>query len=88
MMNSKLLLSYTVQTRLEKIKEALAMKFRAAAMEGIGKIRLVEREVEPEEDQIVVKTHASSICLADLQIFRKGYYTPGDKTGFPSVSGS
>lgn len=63
------------------------MKFRAAAMEGIGKIRLVEREVEPEEDQIVVKTHASSICLADLQIFRKGYYTPEIKPAFPLYPG-
>jgi L-iditol 2-dehydrogenase len=63
------------------------MKFRAAAMEGIGRVRLVEREVEPAADQIVVKTHASSICLADLQIFRQGYYYPDIRPQFPMYPG-
>jgi threonine dehydrogenase-like Zn-dependent dehydrogenase len=63
------------------------MKTRAAAIEGIGKVRLVEREIEPKEDQILVKTHASSICLADLQILRKGYYYPDIKPAFPMYPG-
>jgi threonine dehydrogenase-like Zn-dependent dehydrogenase len=63
------------------------MKTRAAALEGIGKVRLVEREVEPASDQILVKTHMSSICLADLQIYRKGYYYPDIRPAFPMYPG-
>ncbi len=63
------------------------MKFKAAMMEGIGKVGVVEREMEPGDDQIVVKTHASSICLADLQIFRKGYYYPDIPPKFPMYPG-
>jgi len=63
------------------------MKTRAVAIEEIGKVRLVEREIEPKEDQILVKTHASSICLADLQILREGYYYPDIKLTFPMYPG-
>ena len=50
------------------------MKTRSTALEGIKKISLVERDIEPAPDQILVKTHSASICLADIQMYRKGYY--------------
>ncbi|MFC1903907.1 zinc-binding dehydrogenase [Chloroflexota bacterium] len=63
------------------------MKTRSAALEGIKKVRLVEREIAPESNQILVKTHSSSICLADIQIYRKGYYYPDIKSTFPMYPG-
>jgi L-iditol 2-dehydrogenase len=63
------------------------VKIRSAAIEGIGKVHVVEREVDPAPDQILVKTHASSICLADIQMFRKGYYYPDIKSTFPQYPG-
>ena len=50
------------------------MKTRSAVLEGIKKISLIERDIEPAPDQILVKTHSTSICLADIQMYRKGYY--------------
>jgi len=63
------------------------MKTRAVAVVGIKQVRLVERDVEPASDQILVKTHASSICLADVQIYRQGYYYPDIKMDFPIYLG-
>lgn len=63
------------------------MKTRAVAIEGIKKVRLVERDVAPTPEQVLVKTHASSICLADVQIYRKGYYYPDIKMEFPIYPG-
>ncbi len=50
------------------------MKTRSTVLEGIKKVSLIERDIEPAPDQILVKTHAASICLADIQMYRKGYY--------------
>ncbi len=50
------------------------MKTRSTVLEGIKQINLIERYIEPAPDQILVKTHSASICLADLQMYRKGYY--------------
>ena len=63
------------------------MKTRAVAIEGIKNVRVVEREIEMAPYQILVKTHASSICLADIQIYRKGYYYPDIKMSFPAYLG-
>lgn len=63
------------------------MKTRSAALEGIRKVRLVERDVEPAPDQILVKTHSTSICLADIQIYRQGYYYPDIESTFPMYPG-
>ncbi|MEE9398741.1 MAG: zinc-binding dehydrogenase [Dehalococcoidales bacterium] len=63
------------------------MKTRAVALQGIGKVRLVEREIEPASDQILVKAHSASICMADIQLYRKGYYYPDIKTTFPLYLG-
>lgn len=50
------------------------MKTRSTVLEGIKEVRLVERDIEPEPDQILVKTHSASICMADIQMYRNGYY--------------
>lgn len=50
------------------------MKVRSAVLEGIKKVNLIERDIEPAPDQVLVKTHSASICLADVQMYRKGYY--------------
>jgi L-iditol 2-dehydrogenase len=50
------------------------MKTRSTVLEGIKKINLIERDIAPALDQILVKTHSASICLADVQMYRKGYY--------------
>ncbi len=50
------------------------MKTRSTILEGIKEVRLMERDIEPAPDQILVKTHSTSICLADVQMYRKGYY--------------
>ena len=66
------------------------MKTRSAVLEGIKKIDLIEREIEPAPDQILVKTHSASICLADIQMYRKGYYfyaKRNEKPNFPMFVG-
>jgi len=50
------------------------MKTRSTVLEGIKKINLIERDIKPAPDQVLVKTHSASICLADVQLYRKGYY--------------
>ena len=50
------------------------MKTRSTVLENIKQINLIERDIEPAPDQILVKTHSASICLADVQMYRKGYY--------------
>ena len=50
------------------------MKTRSTVLEGIKKINLIERDITPALDQILVKAHSASICLADVQMYRKGYY--------------
>ena len=50
------------------------MKTRSTVLEDIKQINLIERDIEPAPDQILVKTHSASICLADVQMYRKGYY--------------
>jgi len=64
------------------------MKTRSTVLEGIKKINLIEREIEPAPDQILVKTHSASICLADIQMYRKGYYfyaKRNEKPNFPML---
>jgi len=66
------------------------MKTRSTVLEGIKKINLIEREIEPAPDQILVKTHSASICLADIQMYRKGYYfyaKRNEKPNFPMFVG-
>jgi len=63
------------------------VKFKAACLEGIKKIRVVEREVTLEDDDILVKTHQASICLADVQTYMKGYYVEGSPLPFPIYPG-
>ncbi len=63
------------------------MKSRSTVLEGIKKVRLLEREIEPAPDQILVKTHSASICLAELQMYRKGYYYPGSRLNYPVYLG-
>jgi len=66
------------------------MKTRSTVLEGIKKINLIERNIEPAPDQILVKTHSSSICLADIQMYRTGYYfyaKRNDKPNFPMFVG-
>lgn len=63
------------------------MKVRTACLEGIGKITLVARELELEDTDIFVKTHTASICLADVQMFRKGYYVKESPLTFPLFPG-
>lgn len=63
------------------------MKVRTACLQGIGKITVVDRELELENDEILVKTHKASICLADVQMFRKGYYVKESPLKFPLYPG-
>ena len=66
------------------------MKTRSTVLEGIKKINLIERDIEPAPDQILVKTHSASICLADIQMYRTGYYfyaKRNDKPNFPMFVG-
>jgi L-iditol 2-dehydrogenase len=66
------------------------MKTRSTTLEGIKKVNLIEREIEPAPDQILVKTHSASICLADIQMYRKGYYfyaKRNEKPNFPMFVG-
>ncbi len=66
------------------------MKTRSTALEGIKQINLIERDIEPAPNQILVKTHSASICLADVQMYRKGYYFHArrhEKPKFPMFVG-
>ena len=63
------------------------MKVRAAFLEGIGKVKVVDRRVDIGDTGVLVKTHASSICLADVQIYRKGYYAEGKPLPLPLYPG-
>ncbi|HEY82672.1 MAG TPA: zinc-binding dehydrogenase [Dehalococcoidia bacterium] len=66
------------------------MKTRSAALEGIRKVGLIERDIEPAPDQILVKAHSASICLADIQMYRQGYYFYAkrhEKPNFPMFIG-
>lgn len=66
------------------------MKTRSAVLEDIRKVGLIEREIEPAPDQILVKAHSASICLADIQMYRKGYYFYAkrhEKPNFPMFIG-
>lgn len=66
------------------------MKTRSTALEGIKKIGLIEREIQPAPNQILVRTHSASICLADIQMYRKGYYfytKRNEKPNFPMFVG-
>lgn len=63
------------------------MKVRTACLEGIGKITFAERDLKLEEDEVLIKTHQASICLADVQMYRKGYYVPDSPLSFPFYPG-
>jgi len=66
------------------------MKTRSTVLEGIKKVNLIERDIEPAPNQILVKTHSASICLADVQLYRKGYYFHAkrhDKPEYPMFLG-
>ena len=66
------------------------MKTRSTVLEGIKKVNLIERDIEPAPNQILVKTHSASICLADVQLYRKGYYFHSkrhDKPEYPMFLG-
>ena len=66
------------------------MKTRSTILEDIKKIGVIERDIEPAPDQILVKTHSASICLADIQMYRTGYYfyaQRNEKPGFPMFLG-
>ena len=49
------------------------MKIRATLLQEVGKISVVNRELKLEYTDILVKTHLASVCLADVQMYRKGY---------------
>lgn len=42
------------------------MQVRTACLEGMGKIDLASRDLKLDDDDILVKTHQASICLADI----------------------
>jgi L-iditol 2-dehydrogenase len=63
------------------------MKFRAACLVGLGQIRLVERELTLDGDEVLVKTHQASICQADVKTFTKGCYVDGVPTRYPFFPG-
>jgi len=63
------------------------MKVKTGRVDGIGKLILTDRELELEETDILVKTHSASICLADVQIYKKGYYAEGTPLSFPLYPG-
>jgi L-iditol 2-dehydrogenase len=56
-------------------------------LDGIGKLILAERELELEDSDVLVRTHQASICLADIQMYRKGYYAEGTPLSFPLYPG-
>ena len=63
------------------------MKFRAACVEGVGKVRLVEREFTLSSDEVLVKTYQASICQAEVKTFTKGCYVDGIPSKFPLFPG-
>jgi L-iditol 2-dehydrogenase len=63
------------------------MKVRTALLEDIGKVKVVERQLDITDTEVLVKTHASSICLADVQVYRKGYYAEGKPLPLPLYPG-
>lgn len=63
------------------------MKVLAARLDGPGMLRLAERELEIGDADILVKTHQASICLADVQMYRKGFYAEGTPLKFPLYPG-
>ncbi len=63
------------------------MKICSACLEAPGKIRVVEREVELAEDEVLVKTHHASICLADVKMYSKGCYVDSTPLTFPVFLG-
>jgi len=63
------------------------VKVHSACLEAPGKIRLVEREVQLAEDEVLVKTHQASICLADVQMYTRGCYVESSPLSFPVFLG-
>lgn len=47
-------------------------------------IKLVERELKLEDNEVLVKTHRSSVCDADLRAW-KGLYMPEDLPSFATI---
>lgn len=56
-------------------------------LDGIGKLVLVDRDLELGDTDILVKTHQASICLADVQMYKKGYYAEGSPLTLPLYPG-
>ena len=63
------------------------MRIRSAVLEGIGQISVQQRDVELAEDEVLVRTHQASICLADIQMYRKGCYVESTPLTFPVFLG-
>lgn len=63
------------------------MKVRTACLEAPGKVSVVSREMELGEGDVLVRTHRASICLADVQMYRNGYYVKGSPLLFPLYPG-
>jgi threonine dehydrogenase-like Zn-dependent dehydrogenase len=63
------------------------MKTRAARLDAVGQITLAERELELGEADVLVRTHRASICLADVQMYRRGYYVEGSPLALPLYPG-
>jgi threonine dehydrogenase-like Zn-dependent dehydrogenase len=63
------------------------MKIRATLLESIGNVSVVDRELELGNTDILVKTHLASVCLADVQMYRKGYYAEGSPLPLPLYLG-
>ncbi len=65
----------------------MTVKTKAARLEGIGNIQVVDRDLEIGETDVLVKTHQASICLADVQVFQRGYYVEGAPLPMPLYPG-
>lgn len=63
------------------------MKTRAALLEDIRKVKIVDRQLDVTDTDVLVKTHAASVCLADVQMYRKGYYAEGTPLVLPLYPG-
>lgn len=57
------------------------MKTAAARLSESGRIEIVERELEPGDDEVLVRTRKASICDADLRAYR-GMPMPEDLPSF------
>lgn len=57
------------------------MKTESALLTEKGNLGLVERELELNEDEVMVEVYQSSICDADLRAY-KGLHMPGDLPKF------